>query len=164
MAPVSVRPRDSDDFGNAASAVLVNLGTHIADPVRRLETIRASVQDGKALIKELSFNEVMLYTLVMATPLVAPALMGLGSRLPAANIVISNVPGPRKPLFWNGASLEGMYPVSIVYHGMAVNITVTSYAGSLDFGIVACRRSVPRVQRIIDFLEEGLVELETAAS
>jgi diacylglycerol O-acyltransferase len=57
-----------------------------------------------------------------------------------------------------------MYPVSIVYHGMAVNITVTSYAGSLDFGIVACRRSVPRVQRIIDFLEEGLVELETAAS
>jgi diacylglycerol O-acyltransferase len=163
MAPVSVRPRDGEDYGNAASAVLVNLGTHIDDPVRRLETIRASVQDGKALIKELSFNEVMLYTLLMATPLVAPALMGLGSRLPAANIVISNVPGPKKPLFWNGASLEGMYPVSIVYHGMAVNITVTSYAGSLDFGIVACRRSVPRVQRIIDFLEEGLVDLESAA-
>ncbi len=66
-------------------------------------------------------------------------------------------------MYWNGARMDGMYPVSIVFHGMAVNVTVTSYAGSLDFGIVACRRSVPRVQRIIDFLEDGLVELERVA-
>jgi diacylglycerol O-acyltransferase len=94
----------------------------------------------------------------------APALLGLGAVLPATNVVISNIPGPRKQMYWNGARLEGMYPVSIVFHGLAVNITVTSYAGSLDFGIVACRRSVPRVQRIIDFLEEALAELERAAA
>jgi diacylglycerol O-acyltransferase len=164
MAPVSVRPRDADDFGNAASAVLVNLGTHIADPAKRMEVIQASMRDGKALIKELSFNEVMLYTILVATPLMAPAVLGLGARFPAVNIVISNVPGPQKPLYWNGAKLEGMYPASIVFHGMAVNITVTSYAGSLDFGIVACRRSMPRIQRLIDFLEDGLAELESIST
>jgi WS/DGAT/MGAT family acyltransferase len=163
MAPVSVRPKDGEEFGNAVSAVLVNLGTHIEDPVKRLETIQRSIGDARSVIKELSFNEVMLYTILVAGPVMVPALLGLGSVLPATNVVISNVPGPQETLYWNGARLEGMYPASIVFHGMAVNITVTSYAGSLDFGIVACRKSVPRVQRIIDFLEDGLMELEQAA-
>jgi diacylglycerol O-acyltransferase len=163
MTPVSVHPRDADDFGNATSAVLVNLGTHIADPVRRLATIQASMRDGRALINELSFDEVVLFTSLMSTGLMMPALLGLGGVIPATNVVISNVPGPKRPMYWNGAKMEGMYPVSIVFHGLAVNITVTSYAGSLDFGIVACRKSVPRVQRIIDFLEDALVELEQAA-
>jgi diacylglycerol O-acyltransferase len=163
MAPVSVRTADADDFGNAVTAIFVNLATHLSDPMKRLQTIQASIADGKSLIKELSFSETMLYTGLLATPAFAPTMIGLGPQIPAINVVISNVPGPKKPLFWNGAPLDGMYPVSIVIDGMAVNITVTSYAGSLDFGIVACRRSVPRVQRIIDFLEEGLAELEVAA-
>ena len=164
MTPVAVRPRDADDFGNATSAVLVNLATNMEDPVRRLHTIQASIRDGRSLIKELAFNEVILYTALMSTPLMLPSLLGLGSLVTPTNIVISNVPGPKKTLYWNGARLDGMYPVSLVYHGMAANITVTSYAGSLDFGIVACRRTVPRVQRIIDFLEDGLTELERAAA
>jgi len=163
MAPVSVRPRDGEEFGNAVSAVLVNLGTHIEDPVKRLETIQRSINDARSVIKELSLSEVMLYTILVAGPVMAPALLGLGAVLPPTNVVISNVPGPQETLYLNGAKLEGMYPASIVFHGMAVNITVTSYAGSLDFGIVACRKSVPRVQRIIDFLEDGLMELEQAA-
>ena len=164
MTPVAVRPRDADDFGNATAAVLVNLATHLEDPVKRLQTIQTSIRDGRSLIKELAFNEVILYTALMSTPLMLPSLLGLGSLVTPTNVVISNVPGPRKTLYWNGARLDGMYPVSLVYHGMAVNITVTSYAGSLDFGIVACRKTVPRVQRIIDFLEDGLAELERAAA
>jgi diacylglycerol O-acyltransferase len=164
MTPVAVRPTDADDFGNATSAILVNLATHMDDPVRRLQTIQASIRDGRSLIKELAFNEVILYTALMSTPLMLPSLLGLGSLVTPTNLVISNVPGPKKTLYWNGAQLDGLYPVSLVYHGMAVNITVTSYAGSLDFGIVACRKTVPRVQRIIDFLEDGLAELERAAS
>jgi diacylglycerol O-acyltransferase len=66
-------------------------------------------------------------------------------------------------MYWNGARLEGIYPASIPFHGFAVNFTLVSYAKSLDFGIVACRRSVPHVQRLIDYLEEALVELEDAA-
>lgn len=163
MTPISIRPRDADDYGNATSAVLVNLATHVSDPVRRLQTIQASMRDARSLIKELTFDEVVVYTALMSTPLLIPALVGLGAILPPTNIVVSNVPGPQRTHYWNGARLDGMYPVSIVYHGMAVNITVTSYAGSLDFGIVACRKSVPRVQRLIDFLEAGLLELEQAA-
>lgn len=163
MTPVSVRPLDADDFGNATSAVLVNLATHLSDPVKRLQTIQASMRDARSVIKELTFNEVILYTALASTPLLLPAVLGLGALLPPTNVVVSNVPGPDKTLYWNGARLDGMYPVSIVYHGMAVNITVMSYAGSLDVGIVACRKSVPSVQRIIDFLEDGLIELETVA-
>lgn len=158
--PVSVKPRDADAFGNALAAVLVNLGTHIADPVKRFEVIRASMADGKAGLRELSYHEAMVFTGLFAGPAMAPALLGLGATLPAVNVVISNVPGPRVPKYWNGARLQGMYPASIVFHGMALNITLVSTTGNLDFGIVACRRALPRVQRLIDFLELGLVELE----
>ena len=124
---------------------------------------RRSMADAKTLVKDLTRAEVLLYTLVMATPLVLPMMLGLGTRMPPANVVVSNVPGPKTTRYWNGARMDGMYPVSIVAHGLALNVTVTSYAGSLDFGIVACRRSVPRVQRLIDFLEDGLTELERVA-
>jgi diacylglycerol O-acyltransferase len=72
------------------------------------------------------------------------------------------VPGPRQPLYWNGARLEGIYPASIVAEGMALNITLVTYDDQVDFGITACRRSLPQIQRFIDYLEESLVELEDA--
>ena len=77
--------------------------------------------------------------------------------------MISNVPGPREQLFWNGARLDGIYPASIVFDGFAMNITLVSYHKRLDFGIVACRRSLPQIQRIIDYLEDSLQELEVIA-
>ena len=163
MTPVSVRPRDADDWGNAVSAAFVNLGTHIEDPEQRLQVILASASSAKAMIRDLSFTEVMLYTLLLTSPFVIPAIIGMGAYMPPMSVIISNVPGPKNTLYWNGAKMDGMYPVSIPYHGLALNITVTSYAGSLDFGIVACRQTLPRVQRLIDFIEDGLVELERIA-
>ena len=88
--------------------------------------------------------------------------MGVADWFPPVSTVISNVPGPREQLYLNGASLLGAYPVSAVFHGFALNITLVSYHDSLDFGIVACRSTVPRVQRLIDDLEQSLVELEEA--
>jgi WS/DGAT/MGAT family acyltransferase len=164
MTPVSVRTKEGDEFGNAMTAVLVNLGTNLADPVKRLEAIRASMADGKSLLGDMSSREVALFTALTFAPVLIPTMLGITGALPPTNIIISNVPGPQKTLYWNGALLEGMYPASIVAHGLAVNITVTSYAGSLDFGIVACRKSMPRVQRLIDFLEIGFAELEQAAA
>lgn len=162
MTPVSVRPADADELGNAVSAVICNLGTEIADPAERLRTIRASMAEGKAMLKGMTFHQIMGYTMFVFGPMIAPALFDLKQILrPAFNVVISNVPGPRKPLYWHGARLEGIYPISIVVHGMAVNITVTSYVDSLDFGITACRRSVPSVQRLIDYLADALEELES---
>jgi diacylglycerol O-acyltransferase len=66
-------------------------------------------------------------------------------------------------MYWNGARLEGIYPASIVTEGIALNITLVTYDKQVDFGIMACRRSLPQVQRFIDYLEDSLVELEDAA-
>jgi diacylglycerol O-acyltransferase len=96
----------------------------------------------------------------MQTPLFIASMMGVADWFPPVSTVISNVPGPKEQLYWNGASLLGSYPVSAVFHGFALNITFVSYNGSLDFGIIACRRTVPRVQRLIDYLEQSLTELE----
>ena len=96
-------------------------------------------------------------------PLLLTALTGSSHRFPAFSTVVSNVPGPRQQMHWNGARLDGLYPVSIPFDGFAVNFTVVSHFKNLDFGIVACRHSVPQVQRFIDYMEDALVELEEAA-
>jgi diacylglycerol O-acyltransferase len=67
-------------------------------------------------------------------------------------------------MYWNGARLEGIYPASIVVHGQALNITLVSYAEQIDFGIIACRRTTPHVQRLLDLLEDALAELEEIAA
>jgi hypothetical protein len=73
--------------------------------------------------------------------------------------VISNVPGPKRPLYFNGARLQGIYPLSIPTIGQALNITVTSYAGNMEFGLIGCRRSVPHLQRLLTHLDDALEEL-----
>ena len=104
---------------------------------------------------EIKFRHQQLPALVLVP-------LGLGSRFPPYSTVISNVPGPRQTMYWNGARLEGIYPTSIVSDGIAMNITLVTYDEQVHFGIMACRRSLPRVQRFIDYLEDALVELEDA--
>ena len=88
---------------------------------------------------------------------------GLADRLPPpANVVISNVPGPQAPLYLAGAKVLTLYPVSIPSHGMALNLTVQSYCGALDFGLTACRRTVPELGKLAGYLEESLLELHDA--
>ena len=83
--------------------------------------------------------------------------------MPPVNVTISNVPGIRQPMYWNGARMDGSYPLSIITDGMAMNITLVTYDKNVDFGIIACRRSVPQVQRMIEYMEDALQELEDAA-
>jgi diacylglycerol O-acyltransferase len=89
---------------------------------------------------------------------------GIAPRWQSFNVIISNVPGPKRPLHWNGARLDGMYPVSIITSGLALNITLTSYVDKLEFGVIACPRALPHVQRLLDYFEQGLAELETPAA
>lgn len=163
MAPISLREDGDVDSANAIGFITADLATHIADPEERLRAIQTSMRAGKKQLAGMSRREVELYTILTQGPMALATVLGLGARFPAFSTVISNVPGPRKTMYWNGARLEGIYPASIPFHGFAVNITLVSYAQSLDFGIVACRRSVPHVQRLIDYIEEALVELEDAA-
>ncbi|MBW1830619.1 MAG: wax ester/triacylglycerol synthase family O-acyltransferase [Deltaproteobacteria bacterium] len=165
MTPVSFRAADAEVEGNSFSVMFATLATEIGDPLDRLRAIQNSMGEAKRVFKSMNSAAIPIFTSIIALPIVLPHLLRLSGRTrPTFNVTVSNVPGPREKLYWNGAPLEGMYPLSIVTQGQALNITVTSVADSLDFGIIACRRSVPSAQRLIDHLEEALVELEQSAS
>ena len=160
LVPVSVREKNDFDSPVAISYIIADLGTRHEDPAERLAAIVESTRAGKEMLSELTSREASLYATLMQTPLFVASMMGVADWFPPVSTVISNVPGPKEQLYWNGAPLLGSYPVSAVFHGFALNITFVSYNGNLDFGIIACRRTVPRVQRLIDYLEESLTELE----
>ncbi|MBD0323978.1 MAG: DUF1298 domain-containing protein, partial [Aldersonia sp.] len=82
--------------------------------------------------------------------------------LPSFNVIISNVPGPTEQLYYNGARLDGLYPVSIVLDGFALNITLTSRDGHLDFGLIGARENLPHLQRLLTHLEDSLAAMEKA--
>lgn len=164
MVPVNVRAENDPGGGNAVSTVLCNLATHLDDPAERLDTIRTSMQKNKNVLAQMPKSQAMaLGMLVLALPVVS-GLPGIRRAAPPYNITISNVPGPREPLYWNGARLDGNYPLSIALDGQALNITVASGADRLDFGLVGCRRSVPRLQLLLGHLETALKELEQAVT
>lgn len=162
MVPVSLR-RDDSAEGNQIAMILANLGTEVADPSLRLERVKASIQEAKCRYKAMSPAEILNYTALMMAPAAIQLLTGLAPGLQPFNVIISNVPGPKEPLYWNGARLTGMYPVSIPVDQVALNITLTSYVDNLEFGLTACRRTLPSMQRLLDYIENGLRELEVAA-
>jgi diacylglycerol O-acyltransferase / wax synthase len=165
MVPVSLHPDESRrEGGNAIGVVMCNLGTHLTDPAARLEAITASMNDGKAAMSGMSPLQIMALSALGMSPLALAPLFGVQNRFrPPFNLVISNVPGPRSPLYYNGSRLDGLYPLSIPVDGQALNITCTSYSDKLAFGLTGCRRSVPHLQRLLGHLDDELGLLERAA-
>jgi diacylglycerol O-acyltransferase len=165
MTPVSLRADDDDaaDAGMAVGAVLCTLGTNLEDPAERLSTVHASMNAAKHALRGLTQTQVTALSAGVMAPLGVQMFLDSGGYTrPAYNLVISNVPGPNQALYFNGARMDGSYPLSIPHNGQAMNITVTSYNGSLEFGIVGCRRTVPHLQRLLTYLEESLTELTEA--
>ncbi|CAJ1578790.1 wax ester/triacylglycerol synthase family O-acyltransferase [[Mycobacterium] wendilense] len=164
MVPVSLRSEaDAHAGGNQVGAVLCNLATDLEDPALRLATISDSMAGNKKVFAELPKIQAMALSAALLSPLSLVLLPGVvGNTPPPFNVVISNVPGPRQPMYWKGARLTGNYPLSIAMDGQAVNITLASNADQLDFGIVGCRRSVPSLQRLLGHLEDALKDLERA--
>ncbi|NHN39247.1 wax ester/triacylglycerol synthase family O-acyltransferase [Pseudomaricurvus alcaniphilus] len=161
--PMSLRAADDQGAGSAVTFLIANLATNIADPLRRLNTIKASTRRAKSVLDGLSKQSIDIFTALLMSPFSLQAATGLEGRTrPVFNVTVSNVPGPREPLYFRGSKLEAMYPVSAVTHGQALNITCYSYAGTLSFGFAACRDTLPRVQRLAVFTGEALEELERA--
>lgn len=161
MTPVSLRRGDDDPAaGNATGAVLCPIGTDLEDPVERLARVSGWMRRTKQLLAGLSQVQATALGAAVLLPMLAQA-SGAGRRLarPSYNLVISNLPGPTEPLYWQGAELQGMYPLSIPLAGQALNITVTSYRGSLDVGLTGCRRAVPHLQRLLGHLDDQLAAL-----
>jgi WS/DGAT/MGAT family acyltransferase len=165
MVPVSLRrkPGNGDPSGNNIGALLCNLATDQADPAVRLAAIHKSMRDGKRLFSQLSPLQTLLLSAINVAPLGLSPIPGVvANTRPPFNLVISNVPGPRRQMYWNGAALDGIYPASVLLDGQALNITLTNNGDNLDFGITGCRRSVPHLQRILTHLDTALAELEAA--
>ena len=164
MVPVSLRSEsEADAGGNMVGSILCNLATDRDDPVERLTIIGESMRSNKKIFSELPRMQALALSALMIAPLGLTSLPGfVRATAPPFNLVISNVPGPRKPLYWNGARLDGNYPLSIALDGQAMNITLATNADNLDFGLVGCRRSVPHLQRMLSHLEDALKELEVA--
>jgi diacylglycerol O-acyltransferase len=167
MVPVSVRTDEQmGTFGNRVSMMIVPIPTDEADPKRRLKRTNELLRGAKTRHKAVPAN-----LLTDATSFIPPAVASLAARTtmevmgrtrPPVNLVISNVPGPRSPLFLAGAKLEAHYPVSVVVDGVGLNITVMSYLDHLDFGIIADRDQVADVWTLMDRLARALEELTEA--
>ncbi|MPZ61753.1 MAG: wax ester/triacylglycerol synthase family O-acyltransferase [Propionibacteriales bacterium] len=163
--PVSIRTEDHrGDTGNQISVMLAEMPTHLADPRERLEFVQQSMAEAKRQFEAVPAS--ILQDLSAAVP---TALTSLASRqlfrlvtLPGLpfNLFVSNVPGPQMPLYAAGARVLGIYPVSAVSDLTGgLNITLFSYDGALDFGLIACREIVPDVWNLIGYLREALDEL-----
>jgi diacylglycerol O-acyltransferase / wax synthase len=169
--PISVRSdQEVGTYGNRLMLMGAPLFTNVADPVERLRRTHDALgemkerhralpaellQDTNHFIPPAVFSRAARLTFSLATS---------GAGRPTWNLVISNVPGPQFPLYLAGARLEANYPVSVITDGMGLNITVMSYDGHMDFGIVSDRDQMPDVAKLIAWLPEELDALKGPAS
>lgn len=155
--PVNIRREGDRSARTMAAMMIAELATNIDDPLERLAAIKASTAAAKAHFPD-SPDAATAYSLSIATPWVASLLAGGRARAPQS-LGISNVPGPREPLYWNGARLDALYPMSLLFHGNALNVTCVSYAGKLNFGFTGARDSLPHLQHLATAMGEALDEL-----
>ncbi len=163
--PVSLRAPGDTDPANNVSMMLVALATQVADPAKRIAAIVAASTRAKMLTGSMKGaiptdapSLGIPWLMARITPLYRQAVAA--EKIPVlANVAISNVPGPQVPLYLAGMELTEYYPVSIVTHGLALNVTILSYNGSLDIGLVAAKSAMPDLARFARNLEAAHREL-----
>ena len=164
MVPISLALRGDSagkEGGNQVGAIVVNLATDRENGSTRLEEISYSAKQAKKIMGDMTPTQILALSAIQMAPLAMTPVPGyVRYARPPFNVIVSNVPGPKEEMYFNGARLDGMYPVSIVMDGQALNITLTSRKGYLDVGLIGCRRSVPHLQRLLQHLEDALAELE----
>ena len=167
--PVSIRPLGNAQLNNQVFFTLSRLPTDVAEPLPRLAAAKVAGQEAKNLFSDMR-DLVTMDVSILGVPLVvmgAGETLGGGARGELSMAVlqhssISNVPGPRQTMYCVGAPATHYFPVSIPYHGCALNITVQSYLDQLDFGLIACSETVPDAQRIADFIVEDFAAMRKA--
>ncbi|MEQ9162599.1 MAG: WS/DGAT domain-containing protein, partial [Ilumatobacter fluminis] len=168
MVPVSVRTGlEEDPWTNLVSSLVAELPTDCNDPLERVARCRDAMQVAKQQLDLVPADAIMRATDV-TSPMVATAAIRLQARLAdrfnmPVNVVVSNVPGPREPLYMAGAKLDGYIPVSTISNGVGLNITVHSYEDRLDFGLVADRDLVPDLWDLVDLHIDQIDALFDAA-
>lgn len=156
-ASVPVSVRQVNRTGNQITYVAANLATDEPDSLKRLQKIGDSTQHAKDEIQDMAPDAATSFAVI------AQGLVGVMNQLsmtellpPPANVTISNVPGPRETLYFGGAKLLATYPLSVLIDGQSLNITVVSYCDTVGFGLMACRDTIPDVDKLADYLEDAL--------
>jgi WS/DGAT/MGAT family acyltransferase len=158
--PVNLREEGDQSMGTAIGMMVATIATDVANPRERLETIKASTAEAKRHLRKLPGPARSYYTLLVNGPYIAGLITGLGSRAPAPfSLGMSNVPGPTEPLYFNGARLDALFPLSLLFQGNAINITCVSYAGTLNFGFTGARDALPHLQRLAIYMGDAVDEI-----
>jgi diacylglycerol O-acyltransferase / wax synthase len=166
LVPVSTRTgEETDKWTNRVSMLTTTLPVDEQDPIERVRKVHDAMASSKELFKALPADLMTDFAefpppAVFARAMRLSARLHLGQRLSPGNLVISNVPGARTPLYAAGARMLHYYPVSTIVEGQGLNITVQSYLDILDFGLVSCRELVPDLAVLLDAI---LNEIESLA-
>jgi len=152
-------------MGNAVSNMFTSLGTHLADPVERLHHVSRVTTEAKRNQATLGLD-LMEQWVEYAPPGPLRAFMrayerwgGANRHRPAVNCVVSNVPGPREPLYVAGAKLTGLYSVGPILPGIGLNVTVWSYVDRMNFSAMSCRELLADPHDITDRIGKAIAEL-----
>ncbi|MEO1656979.1 MAG: wax ester/triacylglycerol synthase family O-acyltransferase [Pseudomonadota bacterium] len=171
MAPVSVRSKDEkNSMGNQVSALAIPVGTHIADPVARLQFTNEEAGKSKAMsnavgARDLSEAAKLSPAMISGISTRLYSRLGLANRLrPMFNMVVTNVPGPQVPLYMAGARMVTSYGIGPVMDSMGLFQAVTSYCGEVCIAITACRDMMPDPSFYAQCLRESFEELLEAAT
>ncbi len=163
--PVGLARNDDGSGGNAVAGFVCPLATQVEDPLERVRLIHATTTRSKKELLSMSPTALEQFTLMGLAPLLAGQITGTLSKLPPFfNFILSNVVLTKEPLYLRGAQLEAMYPMSILFDGYALNVTVIGYAGHVCVGFIGCRDAIPHLQRLAVYTSGALEELEAAAA
>jgi hypothetical protein len=163
ICPVSLHDPLAKQATTNVSAIWPPLGPVSAPILRRLEAIKASTRAEKAQLQSLGKEAayayaVMAFAISETLAIARPETLGL---LPA-NMLISNVRGPDRPLYLNGARLQTFFPVSTLIVGVGLNITFMSYGDQMVFGYTANGSALPEVESMARHTVEAFAALEKA--
>lgn len=160
--PVALKRKDGH-VGNAAAGFVVPMGTNLDDPLERIQLIHRITVRGKQELWDMPAEAQMQFALLGITPLLLGQMTGLLPKMPPFfNVVVSNVVLAKDKLYLMGAALEAMYPVSFLFDGYALNITLVGYNDRIALGFLGCRDAIPHLQRLAVYSREALSELEAA--
>jgi diacylglycerol O-acyltransferase len=170
MVPVSIRTgAEVDPWTNRVSGIFTVMPTTAEDPMDRLRQMQKVMDDAKDRFTLLPATVLVDYA-DFAPPALAMRAARVAGRLriadrlnPPINLVVSNVPGPRRKLYLDRAEMVQYYPVSTIVDGVGLNITVQSYCDTMDFAIVSCREMVPDLDDLADMVIDEFSELAQAA-
>lgn len=161
LIPVSLQERGEHNPGGAIAAIRVELGTQIGNPVARLEAVKGSIAQVREDRQSLPEDAANSYALLRAAPILMSQARTVGRLVPPLfNLHISNTPGEEKPLYFNGARLEAVYPLTQLMQYTALSIDCVSYAGTLNIGFTGARDTLPHLQRMAVYLGRALEDLE----